>query len=716
MAMLLGGEDDTQPPPPEPADPLEGQPGASPTVDADRAITDASEDLLNRLPIAQMLAVQATQQHSDGFVIGLTGPWGIGKSSLLNLMIGEIQKHTTAKVVRFDPWMFSTSEELVLRFLAELQAQLRSDPDLGSVATGVGEYLAALAPFLVATGDPKVAAALAGSGGIARVVRKKRSRGSASAKRDAVVALLKNVDRRLVVVIDDLDRLTPPEIRDMVRLVKLIADFPNTTYVLAYEAGKVAQALVPDDGAEGAEYLGKIVQLATEVPPVSTIALRRILAEGISTAVGELSRYRFQQDRYTNMFVYAQTMFDNVRDVRRYTNGLPGMLTLLGGEVELADVLALEVLRMRTPSSFALLAAAPQTLALPTRPWEQTQEAEANTRRQLEVVIAAASPYAEQTKELLTRLFPATERFFKNLHYQPDHLSAWRRELRVAHPDVLRIYLSRALPDGVLPVSTVEAALEQLGDATALEQLFDDLGDEQLANLFARLRDHEHVFPAIRPNDTVALLFNQQYRLRGPRRTFADIGAEYEVPALVLRLLRGRGQDEVSTIVRAALPQIETLSEKDHLVRMVGYRPNSGHELVSEADAAELENESLDLLLTATVSQLMSEPELLNLLLRAHGARPTETAERVVDWIEDDAFLMGLLAAATAETDSRPIDEVATTRDYQLQWAALALLVPEAVLAERVERLAVSMRDANLTEYEARALQLALEDARKSSP
>lgn len=679
---------ETEPSGPAP-EPLRTEPGASPAVDADRPIASPAEDLLDRTPIAQVLAGQATAQLGHGFVMGVAGAWGSGKTSLLELMTRAIIEGETGYVVRFDPWLFSTSEELVLRFLREVQAQLGRTGRLGEVAAQIGEYAQILAPISALAGAPWLAAPLLIPARMLRRRQRKQAEVSAQQQREKVAEVLGKLDRRLVVVIDDLDRLTPEEVRDVVRLVKLVADFPNTTYVLAYDQQRVACALGNGHEQEGQEFLEKIVQLTHEVPPVSDARLARVLADSISAAIGDLSRYKFDEGQYINLFAHARALFGSVRDVRRYTNVLPGTLALTGAEVELADVLALEALRVRVPSSFARIVGAQQALTQPAGSGLTSATSEEVARQQVATIVSAAGPFQEEVSALISKLFPAAARYLAGVNYGAESLTSWRQARRVAHPEVLGIYLAKALPPGVLPVALVESALASLEDSDALISLFGELDDDQFESLLERLEHYEDQFPRAHPDVAVAVFYNQQYRLERPRRHALDLDAEFRVPRIVLRLLRKLDPAQVAQAVVAALPNIRTLSGRGHLVRAVGYRENSGHQLVTKQDAERFEIGILDQVLHTDSSRLAEEHDLLHLLFWVHGERSDDTRKRLEQLLEDDTFLLALLRAATHEVVSQNIGEAATYRSYQFDWESLTKLVSADLLADRVRRLAV---------------------------
>ena len=71
----------------------------------------------------------------------------------------------------------------------------------------------------------------------------------------------------MVVLIDDIDRLEPAEIREVVRLVRLTSDLPNVIFLLAYDRGHVAKSLGTSE-SEGLRYLEKIVQVSYQLPLV----------------------------------------------------------------------------------------------------------------------------------------------------------------------------------------------------------------------------------------------------------------------------------------------------------------------------------------------------------------------------------------------------------------------------------------------------------------
>ena len=82
-----------------------------------------------------------------------------------------------------------------------------------------------------------------------------------------VESALRKERKRILVVIDDIDRLVAEEIRQVFRLVKSVANFPNVTYLLAFDKEVAIKAIAELQHTSGEDYLEKIVQVPFELPP-----------------------------------------------------------------------------------------------------------------------------------------------------------------------------------------------------------------------------------------------------------------------------------------------------------------------------------------------------------------------------------------------------------------------------------------------------------------
>ena len=177
---------------------------------------------------------------SEGIVLAINGPWGSGKTSAVNMALEaleDLQRGTDdgrkIEVVCFNPWWFSAQEDLVRAFFHDVAATLEHTgiskrvveelKAVGRRASGAKDLL--LAGLELAPGGAVVKGV---AGGALDIAGKAAGGGkSLAAERDALCDALRTQSKRILVVIDDVDRLPPDEARQIFRMVKSVADLPN---------------------------------------------------------------------------------------------------------------------------------------------------------------------------------------------------------------------------------------------------------------------------------------------------------------------------------------------------------------------------------------------------------------------------------------------------------------------------------------------------------
>src|SRR5258705_12876342 len=91
--------------------------------------SDPTEDAFNRWPFSKRLADTIAEfDTSNGApVIGIFGKWGYGKSTVLNYIKRELETTHGDKVVlfEFNPWLFTTEDELIAAFFIGLASKLQ---------------------------------------------------------------------------------------------------------------------------------------------------------------------------------------------------------------------------------------------------------------------------------------------------------------------------------------------------------------------------------------------------------------------------------------------------------------------------------------------------------------------------------------------------------------------------------------------------------------
>ncbi|MFM0654448.1 KAP family P-loop NTPase fold protein [Paraburkholderia sediminicola] len=343
-------------------------------------------DLYGRRSFAQRLAsLLALQSGSPGIVVGIEGAWGSGKTTVVRYIIESLNASCDDApiVVEFNPWMLAGADALVEALLTELasgiglnagEKQAEKSLVVASKILGYAglmrylkylKYVPGVSLFGVAAetvGDAlHRASELAADVGDTVDNAKKlvedaeklmAVKAGLSQRKKEVVAALKELDQPIVVVVDDLDRLTPDEIKAVFRTIKAVADFPRIAYLLAYDRNVVAESLSDGATAGGSAYIEKIVQVAYPVSP----AFPWQLHEHVSVEIGELLKSigrqlePFESDIMGKATSLVCSLLRYPRDVTRIINRLTLSLASTCGEVNAADVFVLEALFHRFPA------------------------------------------------------------------------------------------------------------------------------------------------------------------------------------------------------------------------------------------------------------------------------------------------------------------------------------------------------------------------------
>lgn len=320
-------------------------------INTDQPIVDPSRDKLGRILFAEEIAsglVNSFKDNNDSIVIGLSGNWGSGKSTLVNFIVGEIEKMSKEQdqeiiVIRFNPWMFTGQRELQNIFLKELLTKFKSKTaKLKELSDKLSEFLGHLTWLKYVH---------AGTGEAVKDVKEflegvNKEKDIAELKQQ-IDKLLIESKIKLYITIDDIDRLTPSEITDIFQLVKLNGNFANTIFLLAYDQKVVTQALNKQFGENGNKYIDKIVQLDYTIPNISRNTISRIFGDTLLNLFPEgdiknLVTDELESIKEQNFVKY----FSSLRDVYRFTNSLKLRLSSVYKDLNLFDFLRIEALRI----------------------------------------------------------------------------------------------------------------------------------------------------------------------------------------------------------------------------------------------------------------------------------------------------------------------------------------------------------------------------------
>jgi predicted KAP-like P-loop ATPase len=448
---------------------------------SDTPLSDPGQDDFDRAPFACRIAETiAARNDPASLCIGIYGKWGEGKTTVLKFIEKELAPHKdVVEIVHFNPWRFRTEDDLFVGFF-------------GALADGIGKSLKnrreevteAVAPYLRILGSASIGVGvpLVGSVNVSAAQLTKSLLESASADVETLKSrldkLIKETKKKLVIVVDDIDRMDRKQIHAVFKLIKACGDFLYTIYLLAFDDKAVAAAIGTEyaggDTPAGRDFLEKIVQVPLRLPAASGTSLRRFflsevdrLLAATKIKLSEDELYSFV-DGFDGGFSRAVT---TPRIAKRYANALSFGLPLLAGEVSTVDFLLIEAMRVFFPTLYDFVTVNQETMINPGVEPHNKQPTIDSISEGLETV---EQKYRTDARRLLLMLFPRLESVFGNMHYGPESDVGWAREKRVCSRDYFQRYFSYAIAKGDISDRRIDdlcAAAEQRNATTVSQQL-----------------------------------------------------------------------------------------------------------------------------------------------------------------------------------------------------------------------------------------------------
>lgn len=557
----------------------------------DRPIQTDDQDLLRRSAFAKNLAVAiAGWKNKESLVVALTGPWGSGKSSIKNLALRQFATDPGHAVIEFNPWEWSGQEKLSASFFDEVSLAIqRKDKSAdgkrlakvlrqygkklnagAALVEGVTNYLPLLLgsalfasylsawvvnpaaqTFLVwASGGTALAA---GAVFIKRVAQflSEHAEGLDNAAKEAeltlhqirseIRTLLAKREHPLLIVMDDIDRLSSEQMKALFQLVKGNMDFPNVVFLLLFQRDIVEQGL-ERAGFKGAEYLEKIIQVPFSVPVLSSDRLQSVLFERLNAILSGEAQLAAQFDAGYWGSMYRgglNQFFRSLRDVYRYTSTLTFHCRLLRGvdvaEINAVDLFALECLRTFAPDSYDAI---PQHKAILTSS-EPTRHQDPGEKEQLMALIQGILMLAPQhcrgaAEQIIQQLFPTLDWVFSNTSYDGSVRARWLRDSRVCCVETFDRYFELALPEGGVSNSLLHSLTQLMTDSDQFCDILRNKDQKQQQAILGRLETHIDELPLDQSAAVVETLLNAGEVVIGGEPSIVSQSA----PKQAFRLLR----------------------------------------------------------------------------------------------------------------------------------------------------------------------------------
>lgn len=448
------------------------------------------EDLFGRANLSGRIIeiLGRVRQQSASSTVALVGSWGSGKSSVLNGLAKRLKTPdaTTSeslgedwRVAEFNPWMHSGALELHIGFFQALRDALPENKRWKRRRQALANFGRKAAPF----------GALAGFVGVdgERIIQHlaDQATDSVQKQRDAVAAVLEEAKQPILVIIDDLDRLSADELLHVFKLVRLVGRLPYVYYLLSYDERTVVDLLAKtdlvaaDNDRRALDYLEKIVQIRLDMPLLRHHDVDYV----VGRALTHLRRERHlpldgpDQQRLTTIFDEVLTeRLRSPRALKRVFGQVDAFLGSVRGEVDIVDFIIVTWLRTMEPGVYLLIQRHQKEL-LRTSPYS-LRDLHSPDRTSDEVRdewmgrLSRAhvdDEHREDILYLLQTLFPHLEPIYRreDLSRRGSYSSPEPPPGRIHHPDYFNRFFSFGVPtDDLADTVMQEGVIDIIGGMT----------------------------------------------------------------------------------------------------------------------------------------------------------------------------------------------------------------------------------------------------------
>ncbi len=695
----------------------------------DKPIETEKDDFLGRKRFSQHLGKALLDwQEKESLVIAIYGEWGSGKSSVINLAskyIENIQNDDKPTIIEFNPWGFSEEKNLSIHFFNEIAKELEIKQG-SSKDKKIAEKLKLYAKLLSLTPKKETLNTLSskillglgligisssqiiqwiqipanwikyivfGVGvllflvglfkdfllGLSDFFQQKylANNKSITELKNEIKKELLDRNKKIVIVVDDIDRLNQSEIKQIFRLIRVNADFPNTIYLLAFDRKIVEKNLEEQIGVSGKDYLNKIIQVNFNVPFAKPSKISKFLFEELNRILSILpksAQKHFEQDDpyWANVYNSGfKDFFKNIRDVKRFASSLEFNISQMYKgevmEVNPIDFIAIEAIRIFAPDFYLFMRSKSSLFTSTDR---NDRDSTDNNPKKDEIKKALdelPSKMSESVLELLKRLFPQVDGIFQYGYSTHGHewQSSWSNNLRVCATNNFDSYFT-IIPGGdeeELSQFEIEEILDKTNSAKDFEKIIREyIEKKKIRKVLQRIQDFTDSQDRIsqdKAKNVVVALFNISDDLPEEKVGMWDFGIDMDLMRIIYQLLK-RETDKIKNfeILKEAIPSSKGLFGPIRKVSLESSRKekdkNSDEFIVPEDKIEELQALSVTKIKETSTDELLKNKNLLYILYRwKEWDKEEKYKEFIKEVTDDNDKLILFIAKFVAESKSQ---------------------------------------------------------------
>lgn len=309
---------------------------------------DVSYDMLNRNGIVNQLYNYIYSYCSDrAFTIALVGEWGCGKTTIINNVKEQLTNNKVIVIDDIDPWLLGSKEAL----LTTMYEKIIDKTDIRFSLAKTRSIINSLKRIVSGYIDKKV--------GLPNLIDLINDLSDDEYDEVEHIEMqigsyLLDQNKKVVFVIDNLERASAENIIFLFKLISTVFDLPNIIYLLSYDQARMNEIL-SDTAQINPKFIEKIVQQEIHIPSIDSDRLGTIFSVCTANIINKYIEHEIEISCYLPIINHICKNTKNVRHYKRLINSAFTSTFCNEYDLDIPTLLMLEIIHFEAPKLYEVI-------------------------------------------------------------------------------------------------------------------------------------------------------------------------------------------------------------------------------------------------------------------------------------------------------------------------------------------------------------------------
>lgn len=299
---------------------------------------DVDYDLFERTAIVDDICA-SINTTKNSFVIGLEGTWGSGKTTIINNVKKKLVKLPQNIIIDdFEPWSIGTQEALLLEMYEKIFYHAK------------GRKIYFTEKKILRHIICEVVDKCSEKGLLGELLKNDLPLSEDSNKlKKKISSFLEANNKRIIFVVDNLDRTSSDNIIFILKIISNILDIPYVTFILSYDKERMDNVL-SDYTKINSNYIEKIINKVITIPNINSSIQKSFYSKCISNL---LDAYEISFEKRNSFHIIENYLYNKIKNTRQFIRYINSVFPFLyENHLDFFDLISIKTIQFFEPSIY----------------------------------------------------------------------------------------------------------------------------------------------------------------------------------------------------------------------------------------------------------------------------------------------------------------------------------------------------------------------------